>query len=171
MASSAARARVLAGYRRLNRARISLFQGDSHAMTVSRQQMKTEFIRNRDIPAQGPEWEALVAGIDEAADMLTHEIVRGELDDQSGRYSKSEAMSHYYPPTIILIGGRSFADWDHELTVSSFTPEMKIKKEHVKGSDTGETNPTIEPITEETYNRMANPPKVEVCKSSSSAKK
>ena len=96
MASSAARARVLAGYRRLNRARISLFQGDNHAMTVSRQQMKTEFIRNRDIPAQGPEWEALVAGIDEAADMLTHEIVRGELDDQSGRYSKSQAMSPHH---------------------------------------------------------------------------
>ena len=29
--------------------------------------------------------------------------------------------------------------------------EVKIKREHVKGSDTGQTNPQVEPITEETY--------------------
>jgi hypothetical protein len=43
---------------------------------------------------------------------------------------------------------------------------MKIKKEHVRGSATGETKPELEPITEETYERMANPAKVTVCKSS-----
>ena len=88
MASSAARARVLAGYRRLNRARFQLFQGDAHAVEVSRQQMRAEFKKNMGVPASGPQWEIMVAGIDEAADMLKHEIIRGELNDQSGRYRK-----------------------------------------------------------------------------------
>jgi hypothetical protein len=90
MAYIAARARVLAGYRRLNRARFTLFQGDAHAMEVSRQQMRAEFEKNKGVPASGPEWEMMVAGIDEAADMLTHEIIRGELNDQSGRYRKCQ---------------------------------------------------------------------------------
>ena len=57
-------------------------------MEVSRQQMRAEFKKNMDIPASGPQWETMVAGIDEAADMLKHEIIRGELNDQSGRYRK-----------------------------------------------------------------------------------
>jgi hypothetical protein len=44
--------------------------------------------------------------------------------------------------------------------------EVKIKREHVKGSDTGETKPQVEPITEETVKRMENPETVEVCKTS-----
>jgi hypothetical protein len=88
MASVAARTRVLAGYRHLNRARVTLFQGDAHAMDVSRQQMRAEFKKNKDVPASGPQWEMMVAGIDEAADMLSHEIIRGELNDKSGRYRK-----------------------------------------------------------------------------------
>jgi hypothetical protein len=44
--------------------------------------------------------------------------------------------------------------------------EVKIKREHVRGSDTGETKPQVEPITEETVKRMENPGAVEVCKSS-----
>ncbi len=55
-------------------------------MTVSREQMRAEFIRNKNEPAQGPQWEAMVAGIDEATDMLVHEIIRGDLNDDSGRY-------------------------------------------------------------------------------------
>ena len=47
---------------------------------------------------------------------------------------------------------------------------MKVKREHVKGSATGETNPTVEPITEETVRRMENPGGVEVCKSSGNKK-
>ena len=85
---SIARARVLAGFRRLNRARIQLFEGDDFAMNVSRQQMRAEFEKNRNIPTSGPEFEVLVAGIDEAADMLMNEIVRGKLNDETGRYGK-----------------------------------------------------------------------------------
>jgi hypothetical protein len=48
--------------------------------------------------------------------------------------------------------------------------EMKIKREHVKGSDTGETKPEVELVTEDMVNRMENPGQVEVCKSSSSKK-
>ena len=133
MAGSIARARVLAGFRRLNKARIQLFKGDHNAMQVSRQEMRAEFEKNKYIPTSGPEFEALVAGIDEAADMLRHEIVRGDLNQDTGRY------------------------------------EVKIKREHVKGSDTGEIKPQVEPITQETVDRMENPGKVEVCKSSSSS--
>ena len=84
--TSAARSRVLSAYRRLNRARVNLFRGDDHAMTVSREQMRTEFIKNRYVTPSGPEWEAMVAGIDEAADMLNHEILRGDLNKETGRY-------------------------------------------------------------------------------------
>jgi hypothetical protein len=47
---------------------------------------------------------------------------------------------------------------------------MKIKRDHVKGSDTGETKPEVELVTEDMVNRMENPGQVEVCKSSSSKK-
>ena len=88
MSSSAGRAKVLSGFRRLNRARMRLFQGDQHAMAVSRMQMRAAFEENRHLKPSGPEYEALVAGIDEAADMLQHEIVRGKLNDDTGRYGK-----------------------------------------------------------------------------------
>lgn len=85
-AAAVSRARVLAGFRRLNRARIQLFKGDTHAMVVTHQQMRAEFERNRNVTPSGPEYEAMVAGIDEAADMLIHEIIRGNLNEQTGRY-------------------------------------------------------------------------------------
>mmetsp|Transcript_4136 Transcript_4136/g.10218 ORF Transcript_4136/g.10218 Transcript_4136/m.10218 type:complete len:142 (+) Transcript_4136:46-471(+) len=132
-AASIARSRVLSGFRRLNRARAGLFQGDDYAMKVTREQMRAEFQKNKMVPIASPEFEALVAGIDEAADMLTHEIVRGNLNEDTGRY------------------------------------EVKIKREHVQGSASGEIKPEIEPITEETVRRMENPGQVEVCKSSSNA--
>jgi hypothetical protein len=84
---SVARARVLSGFRRLNRVRSQLFQGDDFAMQVSREQMKAEFRKNMGAATSGPEFEALVAGIDEAADMLKHEIIRGDLNEETGRYS------------------------------------------------------------------------------------
>ena len=83
---SVARARVLSGFRRLNRARIQLFQGDDFAMQVTRDQMKAEFRKNKAAPTSGPEFESMVAGIDEAADMLRHEIIRGDLNEETGRY-------------------------------------------------------------------------------------
>ena len=91
--TSAARSRVLSAYRRLNRARVNLFRGDDHAMTVSREQMRTEFIKNRYVSPSGPEWEAMVAGIDEAADMLNHEILRGDLNKETGRYGTFAVQS------------------------------------------------------------------------------
>lgn len=86
---AAARSRVLSAYRRLNRARLNLFRGDDFAMKVSREQMRTEFIKNRNVNPAGPEWEAMVAGIDEAAQMLQHEVLRGDLNPQTGRYGAS----------------------------------------------------------------------------------
>ena len=87
--AAAARSRVLSAYRRLNRARLNLFRGDDFAMKVSREQMRTEFIKNRNVNPAGPEWEAMVAGIDEAAQMLQHEVLRGDLNPQTGRYGAS----------------------------------------------------------------------------------
>ena len=52
-------------------------------------QMRAEFDRNKGVATSGPEFEAMVAGIDEAADMLRHEIVRGNLNEQTGRYGKT----------------------------------------------------------------------------------
>jgi hypothetical protein len=49
--------------------------------------MKAEFRKNMGAATSGPEFEALVAGIDEAADMLKHEIIRGDLSEETGRYS------------------------------------------------------------------------------------
>jgi hypothetical protein len=94
--SSVARTRVLAGFRKLNRARTQLFRGDDHAM-------RAEFIRNKNEPAQGPQWEAMVAGIDEATDMLVHEIIRGDLNDDSGRY-----RTYYF---IKIIGAEHAIIW------------------------------------------------------------
>mmetsp|Transcript_27472 Transcript_27472/g.58780 ORF Transcript_27472/g.58780 Transcript_27472/m.58780 type:complete len:138 (+) Transcript_27472:165-578(+) len=136
MAVSASRARVFAGFRRLNRARVQLFKGDDHAMKESRIQLRAQLEANRSAPTSGPVFEELVNGMDEAANMLTHEIVRGDLNQDTGRY------------------------------------DVKIKREHVKGSDdpSGKIKPEIEPITEDTVRRMENPGSVEVCKSNSANK-
>jgi len=93
--------------------------------------MKNEFLKNKGMATSGPEFEALVAGIDEATNMLKHEIIRGDLNEDTGRY------------------------------------DVKIKREHVQGSASGEIKPEVEPITEETVKRMENPGHVEVCKSAS----
>mmetsp|Transcript_5117 Transcript_5117/g.10606 ORF Transcript_5117/g.10606 Transcript_5117/m.10606 type:complete len:137 (-) Transcript_5117:1145-1555(-) len=134
--ASASRARVLAGFRRLNRARIELFKGDDHAMKESRLQLRAQIEANRSVPTSGPVFEELVKGMDEAAHMLKHEIVRGNLNEDTGRY------------------------------------DVKIKREHVQGSDdpSGNIKPEIEPITEDTVRRMENPQEVQVCKSSSNNK-
>jgi hypothetical protein len=95
MSASVARARVLAGFRRLNKARAQLFLGDDNAMQVSRQQMRAEFEKNKYITTAGPEFEALVAGIDEAADMLRNEILRGNLNQETGRYGRYTNNNRY----------------------------------------------------------------------------
>lgn len=90
---SATRSRVLSSFRKLNRARIDLFQDDAHAMSVTHQQMRAEFERNKLAPTSGPEFEALVAGIDEATSMLKHEIIRGNLNEGTGRYGTFQCRS------------------------------------------------------------------------------
>jgi hypothetical protein len=88
MSSSAAlaRARILSGYRNLTRARLQLFKGDDYAMKESRAQLKQQFEINKNVPTSGPAFEALLQGMDEAAHMLRHEIVRGDLNEDTGRY-------------------------------------------------------------------------------------
>ena len=61
-------------------------------MQVSRLQMRAEFERNKGVATSGPEFETLVAGIDEAANMLKHEIVRGDLNAETGRYGKKNIL-------------------------------------------------------------------------------
>jgi len=134
MSSIASRARVLAGFRKLNRARIRLFRGDDHAMKESRNKLRSQIEANRSVPTSGPFFEELIKGLEEATHMITHEIVRGDLNQETGRF------------------------------------DVKIQREHVKGSDdlSGTIKPEIEPITEDTVRRMENPELIEVCKNSSS---
>ncbi|OEU19749.1 hypothetical protein FRACYDRAFT_274577 [Fragilariopsis cylindrus CCMP1102] len=94
MASSLPRARVLAGFRRLNRARIQIFRGDDHAMVESRNQLRDQIMANRSVPTSGPVFEELVNGLDEATQMLTHEIVRGDLNEETGRYNVKIEREH-----------------------------------------------------------------------------
>ncbi len=78
----------MAGFRRLNRARIELFKGDDHAMKESRLQLRAQIEANRSVPTSGAVFEELVKGMDEAAHMLKHEIVRGNLNEDTGRYGR-----------------------------------------------------------------------------------
>ncbi|KAG7362951.1 hypothetical protein IV203_026311 [Nitzschia inconspicua] len=96
MSSSAAlaRARVLAGYRNLTRARWQLFKGDDYAMKESRLQLKQQFAINKNVPTSGPAFEELLQGMDEAAHMLRHEIVRGDLNEETGRYEVKIKREH-----------------------------------------------------------------------------
>jgi len=77
--------RIFAGYRRLFRARKSLFQGDNHAMKESRVAIRAEFDKNRNVPP-GAHLEGLISMIDEAQDMLLHGFARGDLNETTGRY-------------------------------------------------------------------------------------
>ena len=83
---------AVAGFRRLNRARIQLFRGDDHAMKESRIQLRAQFDANRSVPTSGPVFEELVKGMDEATHMLKHEIVRGDLNEDTGRYGRFHTL-------------------------------------------------------------------------------
>lgn len=89
-AANAARARVLAGYRNLTRARRDLFKGDDFAYKESGRQLREQFEINKHAPTSGPVFESLLQGMDEAAHMLRHEIVRGDLNEDTGRYGMFE---------------------------------------------------------------------------------
>ena len=82
----ASRARVFAGYRRLFRARKSLFTGDDLAMRESRVAIKSEFVKNKNVTTEGAHFEGLLGMVDEAVDMLRHGIARGDLNAETGNY-------------------------------------------------------------------------------------
>lgn len=89
ISNAAARYRVMAGYRQLFRARKLLFIGDDVAMRESRITIKEEFIKNRHIDISTNNYEhfnGLITMIDEATDMLTNGIVRGNLNQNTGHY-------------------------------------------------------------------------------------
>jgi hypothetical protein len=90
--SLSSRARVLAGYRNLVRARNQLFKADNYAMKETRKQLKQQLEINKNVPTSGPAFEQLLQGMDEAAYMLRHEIVRGDLNDNTGRYGELQAV-------------------------------------------------------------------------------
>jgi complex III assembly factor LYRM7 len=85
--------RVLSGYRRLFRARKSLFVGDDRAMRESRLAIRSEFDKHRHVtdPAH---LEGLLVMVDEAEDMLLHGIVRGELNRERNTYEIKIKKEH-----------------------------------------------------------------------------
>jgi complex III assembly factor LYRM7 len=86
--SSAAASRVFGGYRRLFRARKTLFRGDLMALKESRVAIKQEYVKNAAISAtQDPvHFEGLLGMADEAVDMMLHGVVQGKLNEDSGNY-------------------------------------------------------------------------------------
>ena len=89
-----AQARVFAGYRRLFRARKSLFKRDYRALRESRVAIKDSFMKNKAVSTEGTHFEGLLAMVDEAEDMLRHGIVQGTLNDKTGHYGKRYAHSY-----------------------------------------------------------------------------
>ena len=75
-------------------------------------------------------------------------------------------LNRFLTSSFHLTRNHSGAVW---LLLGFIFEDVKIKREHVKGSDdaSGNIKPEIEPITEETVRRMENPGLVEVCKSNS----
>lgn len=116
MASSIPRARVLAGFRRLNRARIQIFRGDDHAMVESRKQLRDQIMANRSVPTSGPVFEELVNGLDEATQMLTHEIVRGDLNEETGRYSTYDFYYPSYCCNNTILSTKKYTEMNREVT-------------------------------------------------------
>jgi hypothetical protein len=83
--SSSSLSSILSGYRRLLRAREQLFRNDHEAMIKSRVAIQQEFRKqpssSTDVPIQ-----TSLRMIDEAIHMLTHGIVRGDLNHTTGHY-------------------------------------------------------------------------------------
>ena len=91
---STSRSAVLSGYRRLFRARTSLFQGDDLAMRESRVAIRSEFLKNKNVQ-EGPHLQGLIGMIDEAEDMLRHGFARGNLNENTGRYGTQRIRLAY----------------------------------------------------------------------------
>ena len=130
MSSSATALRAISGYRRLFRARSKLFSGDARALRESAIAIRAEFDKNRHVTGPPEHIEGLLTMIDEAEDMLLHQIVRGELNEErnvievkigpehEGRMD-SETMTHIDPITNEM-GSSS--------TSSSSKPKIEITK-------------------------------------------
>mmetsp|Transcript_9254 Transcript_9254/g.13847 ORF Transcript_9254/g.13847 Transcript_9254/m.13847 type:complete len:138 (-) Transcript_9254:342-755(-) len=90
---SAMSARVFSGYRRLFRARKSLFIGDILAMKESRVAIRAQFDSNRN--ATDPTHiEGCLTMVDEAEDMILNGIVRGELNEDKNSYEVKIKPQH-----------------------------------------------------------------------------
>ena len=72
------------GYRRLLRSTRNVFKNDSYALQQARLQLKSEFIKNKNI-TNNNELVLLLQGIDEVDEMLRFNIVQGKLNDR-GNY-------------------------------------------------------------------------------------
>mmetsp|Transcript_9593 Transcript_9593/g.14875 ORF Transcript_9593/g.14875 Transcript_9593/m.14875 type:complete len:131 (+) Transcript_9593:172-564(+) len=91
-ASNQSKALVFASFRRLFRARRKLFLGDDRAMRESRTAIRVEYEKNSMAPAA--QISELIAMADDAAHMLTHGIVRGDLNTETGNYEVKVKAHH-----------------------------------------------------------------------------
>ena len=74
------------GYRRLLRSTRIVFKNDLYALKQARIQLKSEFIKNKNI-TNNNELVQLFQGIDEVDEMLKFNIVQGKLNEK-GNYGK-----------------------------------------------------------------------------------
>ena len=65
--------------------------------------MRAQFDANRSVPTSGPVFEELVKGMDEATHMLKHEIVRGDLNEDTGRYGRFHRCFHYCKGILYIV--------------------------------------------------------------------
>jgi len=91
--------RVLSGYRRLFRARKSLFTGDQRAMIESRTAIRAQFNANKYVTDR-TQMEGLLTMVDEAEDMLLNGIMRGELNPNKGHYGESNLVLIFMVCTV-----------------------------------------------------------------------
>lgn len=75
----------LAGYRRLLRSSRLAFRGDSFALKSAADQLKIEFLKNKNITDSNA-LEELYKGIDEVDEFLRFNLVQGKLNDR-GNYN------------------------------------------------------------------------------------
>jgi hypothetical protein len=61
-------------------------------MNETRKQLKQQFEINKNVPTSGASFEALLQGMEEAANMLRHEVVRGDLNENTGRYGELQTV-------------------------------------------------------------------------------
>ncbi|CAM9527474.1 unnamed protein product [Phaeothamnion confervicola] len=84
---TATRLQVVAGFRRLMRARVELFAGDDFAMEASRVQLKAEFRKYRDV-TDPKKLATLIKGITEVEEMMAYNVVQSRLNER-GNYAVS----------------------------------------------------------------------------------